>query len=411
MLLFMALELGLSWVLFYFRLRTFGKAQAAWMGAYRFWVRIFALAFIVSFAAAMPVLIQLGSLWPGLMDVMGEVAGPLLAAAMLSLFVFKSCFLGAMLFGQRLLSAPMHALVVLMVALGVTVTALCMLTLLAWMHAPTGVDLLDGRYLVLDWAQILASPALPWYAGLFLTSSFVVVACFLIGIVSVQTLRRPATESERLVLRAGSLIAVLALIGQLVLVLGSTPLAATHPDTQHLIQQTLRLTPELSDQDRIDQETQLDWALSPGHDTQAQQAEQTAAPVLLLAAWSLRVALACGAFLLCLSCWTLFRLARFGFDPHTMSHRTRQLLVTAPLVGWASLLGGSAYLFFGTSPYIIGRDILFADVMAHHSLRALTLSSVVWVLLYGFCLYGFFGMVRHVVRFGVVPVARHRGRA
>ena len=56
MLLFLALELGLAWVLLYFKLRTFGSNATAWMGAYRFWVRLFALAFILSFAASMPVL-------------------------------------------------------------------------------------------------------------------------------------------------------------------------------------------------------------------------------------------------------------------------------------------------------------------------------------------------------------------
>ncbi|EJC60895.1 transmembrane cytochrome oxidase [Alcaligenes faecalis subsp. faecalis NCIB 8687] len=55
------------------------------MGAYRFWVRLFALAFILSFAASMPVLIQFGSVWPGLMEQVGDVIGPMLAASMLSL--------------------------------------------------------------------------------------------------------------------------------------------------------------------------------------------------------------------------------------------------------------------------------------------------------------------------------------
>src|SRR5690606_9242773 len=123
MLLFLALELGLAWILLYFKLRSLGSDHAAWVAAYRFWVRVFALAFILSFAASLPVLIQFGSLWPSLMDKMGNVAGPLLAAGILSAFVFKSCFLGAMLFGQRHMSDKVHALIVFMVALGVTVSS------------------------------------------------------------------------------------------------------------------------------------------------------------------------------------------------------------------------------------------------------------------------------------------------
>src|SRR5690606_2881186 len=53
MLMFLVIELGLAWVLLYFKLRAFGRDHAAWTAAYRFWVRVFALAFVLSFAACM----------------------------------------------------------------------------------------------------------------------------------------------------------------------------------------------------------------------------------------------------------------------------------------------------------------------------------------------------------------------
>src|SRR5690625_2295912 len=84
MLLFLALELGLAWTLLYFRIRAMGAQGGPWMAAYRFWARVFALAFALGFAASFPVLIQLGSLWPGLLARIGDVAGPMLAAGILS---------------------------------------------------------------------------------------------------------------------------------------------------------------------------------------------------------------------------------------------------------------------------------------------------------------------------------------
>ncbi len=81
-------------------------------------MRVFALSFVLTLAAALPVLIQLGSLWSGLMDKIGNVAGPLVGYAVLSVFVLKSCFLGVMLFGQRRVSDTAHTLAVLMVAVG-----------------------------------------------------------------------------------------------------------------------------------------------------------------------------------------------------------------------------------------------------------------------------------------------------
>ncbi len=414
MLLFMALELGLSWVLFYFRIRTYGKARDAWMGAYRFWVRVFALAFIVSFAAAMPVLIQFGSLWPGLMAVMGEVAGPLLAAAMLSLFIFKSCFLGLMLFGLRNLSRFMHTVVVFMVALGVSFSSLCLLALVAWMHEPTGVALLDGRYLLVDWLEVLRTPALLRYAALFFASSFTVVAGFLIGLIAWQTMRRPASESERLALKTGSWIAVLALCSQLALVSShyAWPVTTGLPDAVSQAVLAVQAVQD-SDADALENlpETELWDAQTMAAPSNVAQAQESAAPVLWLAIWSYRLAMISGAFLLVLGSWTLLRLFRFGFDPHALSHSTRQLLTWAPGLSWLTLLGGAAFVFFGTAPYIIGEQVLFTDVMARHSVWTLGLGTLMLLFVYIVCFYGFYRMVRHVVRFGVVPVARHRGRA
>src|SRR5690606_27563829 len=148
MVLFLSIELGLAWLLLYFKLRSHGHDHSAWTAAYRFWARVFALAFILSFASSLPVLIQFGSLWPSIMDKMGDVAGPLLAAGILTAFVFKSCFLGAMLFGQRYLSDRVHTLIVFMVATGVAVSSFWLLALLSWMHTPTGARFIEGQYQV-----------------------------------------------------------------------------------------------------------------------------------------------------------------------------------------------------------------------------------------------------------------------
>ncbi|HBT33632.1 MAG TPA: cytochrome ubiquinol oxidase subunit I, partial [Pusillimonas sp.] len=157
--LFLLLELGLAWLLVYFKLRATlpGDQRGAFIQAYRFWARIFALTSILALAAGFPVLIQLGTLWPGLMARIGEVAGPLLAAAVLTTFIMKSCFLGAMLFGQRRMSDRAHTLVVVMVAFGLSLALFWILALFAWMQAPAGAQFIEGRYLVTSWLDVLFS--------------------------------------------------------------------------------------------------------------------------------------------------------------------------------------------------------------------------------------------------------------
>jgi Cytochrome bd terminal oxidase subunit I len=91
---FLAVALALAWVLLFFKLCARYAKQPAWIAAYRFWVRIFALSFVLALAAAVPLLIQFGSLWGNLMDKIGNVTGPLIGYGVLSVFILKSYFFG-----------------------------------------------------------------------------------------------------------------------------------------------------------------------------------------------------------------------------------------------------------------------------------------------------------------------------
>src|SRR5690625_7092534 len=86
---FFAIELGLSWVLLVFRLRTLGSNQAMWLPAYRTWVRVFALATVLSIAASIPVIVLLGTLWPEFLQKTALLSSPLLAAVIVTTLIFK----------------------------------------------------------------------------------------------------------------------------------------------------------------------------------------------------------------------------------------------------------------------------------------------------------------------------------
>ncbi|WP_341667540.1 cytochrome ubiquinol oxidase subunit I [Alcaligenes sp. SDU_A2] len=427
MLLFLALELGLSWVLFYFRVKTFGSRHHAWMGAYRFWVRIFALAFILSFAASMPVLIQFGSVWPGLMEQVGDVVGPMLAASMLSLFIFKSCFLGVMLFAQRMLSNAVHTLVVFMVALGVTLTAFWLVAILAWMQVPTGVDVLEGHYVVVDWLAVLATPALPWYGGLLLAGSLLTVAFFMLGVSCAQTMQRPVTDSERLAFRTALFLGVGAWCVQLFMVVGNGFMTAEHQPAKaaataaywHSGVQPDLLFAAASPGVQEGVLGALRWSHAGGR-WLGQDADGVligldrfahALPPVALTFWSFRLAVLAGVLMLLVLGWALLRTRRYGLDPHSLSYRSRQVLVGASVLGWVMLLAGAAYVLFGFAPYLVGSDITLAQVQGSNSAATVALGLLAYGLVYALCMVGFLQMLRHVVRFGVVPVARHRGRA
>src|SRR5690349_20922461 len=71
-ILFPSITIGLSWMLVVLRLR--GRLEA-----YRLWVKIFALSFAMGVVSGVVMSFQFGTNWPGYMNRVGNIAGPLLA--------------------------------------------------------------------------------------------------------------------------------------------------------------------------------------------------------------------------------------------------------------------------------------------------------------------------------------------
>src|SRR4051794_4678101 len=102
-ILFPAITIGLSWMLVVFRLR--GQLEA-----YRLWVKIFALSFSMGVVSGVVMSFQFGTNWPGYMNKVGNIAGPLLAYEILTAFLFEATFLAVMLFGMARVPGWMHVL-------------------------------------------------------------------------------------------------------------------------------------------------------------------------------------------------------------------------------------------------------------------------------------------------------------
>src|SRR5215204_2700307 len=106
-ILFPTISIALGWLLLFFRwrwLRTRGAdAQRAqgWLDAYRFWTKVFALTFALGVVSGITMSFQFGTNWPGFMEKVGNVAGPLLGYEVLTAFFLEAGFLGVMLFGHR----------------------------------------------------------------------------------------------------------------------------------------------------------------------------------------------------------------------------------------------------------------------------------------------------------------------
>ena len=83
-ILFPTITIALGWVLLFFKLRFSATGNEIWMSAYRFWVKICALSFGMGVVSGITMSFQFGTNWPGFMEAVGNVAGPLLGYEILT---------------------------------------------------------------------------------------------------------------------------------------------------------------------------------------------------------------------------------------------------------------------------------------------------------------------------------------
>src|SRR6202521_6284676 len=141
-ILFPSSTRGLAWMLFVFRLRyertRNEDEKRAWLATYKLWVKVFALCFAMGVVTGVVMSFQFGTNWPGYMNNVGNVAGPLLAYEVLTAFFLEATFLAVMLFGMNRVPGWVHVASTFIVAFGTTVSAFWILALNSWMHTPTG---------------------------------------------------------------------------------------------------------------------------------------------------------------------------------------------------------------------------------------------------------------------------------
>jgi cytochrome d ubiquinol oxidase subunit I len=215
-ILFPTITIALGWVLLFFKLRFNATRDEKWMDAYRFWVKVFALSFALGVVSGITMSFQFGTNWPGFMEKVGNVAGPLLAYEVLTAFFLEATFLGIMLFGFRRVPGWVHTTATVLVAFGTTMSAFWILVLNSWMHTPVGFELRDGVVHATDWWAIVFSPSMPYRLAHMLIASGLTCAFLIAGISAWRWLRGDRAASVQAALRTGVVMAAVLAPTQLV---------------------------------------------------------------------------------------------------------------------------------------------------------------------------------------------------
>jgi cytochrome d ubiquinol oxidase subunit I len=215
-ILFPTITIALGWVLLFFKLRFNATGDAKWMDAYMFWVKVFALSFAMGVVSGITMSFQFGTNWPGFMETVGNVAGPLLAYEVLTAFFLEAAFLGIMLFGASRVPRWAHTAATFLVAFGTTLSAFWILVLNSWMHTPQGFELRDGVVHATDWMAIIFNPSMPYRLTHMLLASGLTVAFLIAGISALRLLWKDRNEATKSTLRFGVLLGALLIPIQIV---------------------------------------------------------------------------------------------------------------------------------------------------------------------------------------------------
>ena len=206
-ILFPSITLALGWMLLFFKLRFSLTGQQKWMQAYMFWVKVFALSFAMGVVSGITMSFQFGTNWPGFMEKVGNIAGPLLAYEILTAFFLEAVFLGIMLFGASRVKSWVHTLATFLVAFGTTMSAFWIIVLNSWMHTPQGFTMIDGVAHATSWLEIVFNPSMPYRFVHMLLASGLTVAFLIAGVSALRMLWGERGEDVKTALRVGIITA------------------------------------------------------------------------------------------------------------------------------------------------------------------------------------------------------------
>jgi len=208
-ILFPSITIGLAWYLVYFRAQYARTGEASWLDTYRRWTKVFALSFAMGVVTGIVMSFQFGTNWPGFMNNVGNIAGPLLAYEILTAFFLEATFLGVMLFGMNRVPGWAHLAASVLVAVGTTMSAFWILALNSWMQTPAGQVLDGGKIIAGDWIAVIFNPSFPYRFTHMMLASGLTASFLIAGLSAWRLLRAPEDAAAKRTLRAGALVAAL----------------------------------------------------------------------------------------------------------------------------------------------------------------------------------------------------------
>jgi cytochrome d ubiquinol oxidase subunit I len=408
-ILFPTISIGLGWVLLFFKTRFNTTGQSHWMEAYQFWVKVFALTFALGVVSGITMSFQFGTNWPGFMNTVGNVAGPLLAYEVLTAFFLEATMLGIMLFGRGRVSERVHTVATFLVAAGTTASAFWILALNSWMHTPAGFEMVNGQAHVTSWLQVIFNPSFPYRMAHMLIASGLTVAFLLAGLSAYRWLLGDRGATVQASLRTGLVVAALLIPVQIVVgdlhglnTLKHQPakLAAMEGiwETQRGAAAVLFALPDQTSQSNrfeVAIPKLASFYLTHDWNGTVQGVKDFAGqhPPVAPVFWAFRVMVGVGLLMLGVSWLAVWQVRRQGLQPWLA-----RALVGMAFSGWVALLAGWYVTEIGRQPWLVYGVLTTAQAASSVPASNIAFTLLMYLTMYAALLFAYVRVVFYLAR-------------
>ena len=408
-ILFPTITIALAWVLLFFKLRYLRTQDEKWLSAYFFWVKVFALSFGMGVVSGVTMSFQFGTNWPGYMNTVGNIAGPLLAYEVLTAFFLEAGFLGIMLFGRKRVGERVHTLATVLVAAGTTLSAFWILALNSWMQTPAGFEVINGVVHPTDWWAVVFNPSFPYRLVHMLLASGLTVAFLLAGLSAFRWLRGDRGADVSATLRTGVLMAALLIPAQILAGdmhgLNTLEHQPAKIAAMEGIWQDERGAPALLFGWPNEVERRNDYAIGvPGlaaliltHELDGELKGLDSFedhPPVLAVFWGFRVMVGIGMLMMALSWLGVWQIRRRG-EPARWLQR---ILVPMAFSGWVATLAGWYVTEIGRQPWLVTGVLRTADAVSATPAPIVGLSLSAYLVIYLVLLAAYVSVLFHLAR-------------
>jgi cytochrome d ubiquinol oxidase subunit I len=216
-IIFPAFSIGLASYLAVLEGLWLFTGRDVFLNVYRYWLKIFAIAFGMGVVSGIVMSYQFGTNWSAFSDKAGPIIGPLMAYEVLTAFFLEAGFLGVMLFGMERVGKGLHFTATLLVAIGTAISAFWILAVNSWMQTPQGYAINEvGQFVPDDWWKIIFNPSFPYRLVHMVIAAYLTTALVVGAVGAFHFLTHQAREGSRVMLSMAMWMAALVAPVQIV---------------------------------------------------------------------------------------------------------------------------------------------------------------------------------------------------